>query len=296
MGDREAADMARAWPTCDHDAGRSADERARLGRQLSQIRDRVLAGATLCPGQDVLDLGAGTGLLASAALTEVAPDGRVIAVDRSRAALAEISVAGWSRLHRIVGDAHRIPLACCSVDAVLTRSVLIYVDDLVAALGEIARVLRPGGRLSVCEPINSRRRHNADLVGITAEQLAAIDVLRVRSSTAAPTMAFDENRLTSAVIGAGLTMASLHVEQVTDRLGDHDTVDAYLHRRPHPGAPTPVELVTAKLGPVAAAGYAAAWHHALDEAAPRGGITFSTAVLYLTAVLPRPAPRAPSAG
>ncbi len=293
MGDRDAADTSRTWLTRDRDTGRDADERARLDRLLNEIRDRVLAGAQLCPGQDVLDLGAGTGLLASAALTRVAPRGMVIAVDRSRPALAEISMARGSRLHRVVGDAHRIPLASHTVDAVLTRSVLIYLDDLPAAVREVARVLRPDGWLSVFEPVNSRRRHDADLVGMTAQELATIESLRAQSSAAAPAMmAFDENRLISAVTAAGLIVAGLHVESVTDRLGDHDAVDAYLHRRPHPGAPTPVGLVTAKLGPAAAARYTAAWHHALDQATPRGGITFSTPVLYLTAVLPRSAPRA----
>ncbi len=297
MGDRDAADTARAWLTRDRDVGRDVDERARLDRLLHQIRDRVLAGAQLCPSQDVLDLGAGTGLLASAALTQVAPGGMVIALDRSRAALAEISVARRSSLYRLVGDAQQIPLAGRTVDAVLTRSVLIYLDDLPTALREIARVLRPGGRLSVFEPINGRRQHDGDLADMTAQELAAIDALRAQSSIAAPAMmAFGENRLIAAVTAAGLTVASLHVDQVTDRLGDHAAVDAYLHRRPHPGAPTPVELLTANLGPAAAARYTAAWHHALDQAAPRGGITFSTPVLYLTAVLPRstlPAARCP---
>jgi arsenite methyltransferase len=290
MGDRVADDSARTWLTRDRDAGRNADEQSRLARLLNEIRDRVLTGAQLRPGQAVLDLGAGTGLLASEALRCVAPDGSVIALDRSQPALAEISVAHYpvrSRLYRVGGDVHRIPLACCTVDAVLTRSVLIYLDDLPAVLGEVARVLRPGGRLSVFEPINSRRRHDADLVGMSAQELAAIEVLRAQSSTAASAMmGFDENRLISATTAAGLTMAALQTEWVTDRLGDHGAVDAYLHRRPHPGAPTPVELLTANLGAVVAGRYSEAWHHALDRAAPRGGITFSTPVLYFTAVLP----------
>src|SRR6266545_3723371 len=174
MGDRDAADTARAWLTRDRDVGRDVDERARLDRLLHQIRDRVLAGAQLCPSQDVLDLGAGTGLLA--------------------------------------------------------RAVLIYLDDLPTALREIARVLRPGGRLSVFEPINGRRQHDGDLADMTAQELAAIDALRAQSSIAAPAMmAFGENRLIAAVTAAGLTVASLHVDQVTDRLGDHAAVDAYLH-------------------------------------------------------------------
>ncbi|HKX72608.1 MAG TPA: methyltransferase domain-containing protein [Candidatus Saccharimonadales bacterium] len=289
MSDRAPGDASRTWLKHGRDAGRGTDEQSKVVRLLSEIRDRVLAGAQLRPGQAVLDLGAGTGLLASEALRRVAPNGTVFALDQSQSALAEISVppdSDPSRLRCIVGDAHRIQLASGTVDAVLTRSVLIYLDDLTAVLGEIARVLRPGGRLSVFEPINSRRRHDANLVGMTDEELAAIEALRAQSSMAVPAMmAFDENQLITAVNAAGLTVVARETESVTEQLADHGAVDAYLRRAPHPGAPSPVELLTAGLGVAVARRYVTAWHHALEQAAPRGGITFSTPVLYLTAVL-----------
>lgn len=290
MSDPAPGDASRAWLKHGRDAGRGTDEQSKVNRLLSEIRDRVLAGAQLRPGQAVLDLGAGTGLLASEALRHVAPNGTVFALDQSQSALAEISVppdSDPSRLRCIVGDAHRIQLASGTVDVVLTRSVLIYLDDLPAALAEVARVLRPGGRLSVFEPINSRRRHDANLVGITHQELAAIAALNAQSSTAVPAMmAFDENKLITALNAAGLAVATQETGSVTEQLADHDAVDAYLRRPPHPGAPSPVELLTAGLGAVVANRYVAAWHHALEEADPRVGITFSTPVLYLTAVLP----------
>jgi SAM-dependent methyltransferase len=168
---------------------------------------------------------------------------------------------------------------------VLTRSVLIYLDDLPVVLGEIARVLRPGGRLSVFEPINGERRHDASLVGMADEELAAIQALRAQSSTAVPAMmAFDENKLVSAANAAGLTVVARETEVVTEQLGDHSAVDAYLHRPPHPGALPPVELVAAGFGTAVANRYVAAWHNALQQASPGTGITFSTPVVYLTAV------------
>jgi ubiquinone/menaquinone biosynthesis C-methylase UbiE len=288
MSDPAPGDASGTWLKHGRDAGRGADERSKVVRLLSEIRDRVLAGAQLRPGQAVLDLGAGTGLLASEALRLVAPNGTVFALDQSQSALAEISVPpdyDPSRLRCIVGDAHRIQLASGTVDAVLTRSVLIYLDDLSAALAEVARVLRPGGRLSVFEPINGGRRHDANLVGMTDDELVAIQALRAQASTVVPAMmAFDENKFITAANAAGLTVVARETEAVTEQLGDHSAVDAYLHRPPHPGAPTPVELLTRGLGEAVANRYAAAWHNALDQAAPGVGITFSTPVLYLTAV------------
>ena len=124
-------------------------------RALEASRDRVVAGAELRAGDDVLDLAAGTGDLTFAAHEQIG-DGWVVAVDPSASALEDLlrsaheaNVAGVMYL---VGDIAAIPLPDTSVDACVTRSVLMAAEDLAAAAAEIARVLRPGGRLSSCEP------------------------------------------------------------------------------------------------------------------------------------------------
>jgi SAM-dependent methyltransferase len=129
---------------------------------LSSVRDRVLAGADLQTGQTVLDLGAGTGLLTFGALARVAPHGRVISLDRDPGCLDAISRRAAARgLYRdriqvVAGLADALPLADAAVDAVVVRSVLVYVGDRAAAAGEIRRVLRPGGRVSAFEPLPGR--------------------------------------------------------------------------------------------------------------------------------------------
>ena len=284
MVDQAGTDASQAWLTRDRDTGRDAAEQVRLDHLLAQIREKVLAGAHLRPGQHILDLGASTGLLTTTAAHHVTPGGSTTALDKSATALAAIPAPGAAVLYRVTGDAHHIPLADHTIDAVLTRSVLIYLQDLRLVLREIARVLRPGGRLSVFEPINHRRRHDANLNAMTAQELAAIDALRDRSSSVAPAMmAFTEGRLIAAATAAGMSVTTHHTETITDHLGSHDAVAAYLRRRPHPGAPTPIEQVSANLSPAVAARYRAAWHYALNDAADRG-ITFTTPTLYLTAV------------
>jgi len=282
------ADSAGRWLTRERDAGRDTADRAALTGLLADIRDRVLNAARLRPGHDVLDLGAGTGLLTHAAARAVAPAGSVTAVDQSAAALAEIRTHR-ERIRPVVGDACHLPIADATFDRVVARSVLIYLPDLRAALREVARVLRPEGLLSAFEPVNARRRHDANLDGITPDEIEAIDRLRSSSSpSAGPMMSFDVMPFTDAALHAGFITPAVDETTVTEQLSTHADVDAHLHRRPHPGASSPVDLITRHLGAGTTARYVTAWHRAFDHAADRGGITFTTPVVYVTASIGAP--------
>jgi ubiquinone/menaquinone biosynthesis C-methylase UbiE len=132
-----------------------------LTERLYPIRDAVLAGARLRPGDTVLDVGAGDGLIAFGALEQLGPSGRVIFSDISADLLDHCRTAAAAegmldRCSFILASADRLDgVPATSVDVVTTRSVLIYVKDKAAALREFYRVLRPGGRISLAEPINA---------------------------------------------------------------------------------------------------------------------------------------------
>jgi SAM-dependent methyltransferase len=66
-------------------------------------------------------------------------------------------------LHVVVGDAVSLPIPDECVHAVVARSVLIYVVDKAGAAAEFHRVLRPGGRVSIFEPINIQYEWFADV-------------------------------------------------------------------------------------------------------------------------------------
>jgi arsenite methyltransferase len=127
---------------------------------LSPIRDRVLANARIAVGETVLDVGCGDGLIAFGALPQVGEGGTVIfgdvsqdLLDHARALASDMGFAARCRfVLASADDLSAIPQA--RVDVVTTRSVLIYVADKERALAEFFRVLRPGGRISLFEPIN----------------------------------------------------------------------------------------------------------------------------------------------
>ena len=123
---------------------------------MGGIRDRVLESAQIKEGDTVLDVGCGDGLLAMGALEKVGPNGKVIFSDVSESCIEHCRQFATGNCEFIVAgveDLSAIPDA--SVDAVVIRSVLIYVEDKEKALSEIYRVLKQGGRFSFFEPINS---------------------------------------------------------------------------------------------------------------------------------------------
>ena len=159
-----AREQTDAWPTVRQD-GLRLD---RVLRDRAVDRDAFFAGAAaewdglrrelygerfnlatlaalLSPAAVVADLGCGTGVLAA----EVAPSvARVIGVDDSPAMLraARRRCAGMANVELVKGDLSAVPIGSGSCDAALCVLALTYVADPAAAVGELARVLRPGGR------------------------------------------------------------------------------------------------------------------------------------------------------
>lgn len=127
--------------------------------EIESVADRVLDGARLAPGMTLADVGSGDGLIAFRAIDRIGPTLRVLLTDisvpllRHAESLAtQRGVAGQcSFLQGAADDLAGIGTA--SVDAVTTRAVLAYVADKVAALRAFRRILKPGGRLSIAEPV-----------------------------------------------------------------------------------------------------------------------------------------------
>uniref|UniRef100_A0A7V4G9B7 Demethylmenaquinone methyltransferase n=1 Tax=Desulfobacca acetoxidans TaxID=60893 RepID=A0A7V4G9B7_9BACT len=110
----------------------------------------------LKPGERVLDLCGGTGDLARLAAAQVGPEGRVLVYDLNRAMMAvgrpKAARRGLAdRIHWVEGDAECLALPDAGVDAVVVGFGVRNLAHLEAGLGEMRRVLKPGGRLAVLE-------------------------------------------------------------------------------------------------------------------------------------------------
>jgi len=124
-----------------------------LTPDVVEQRRRVLEALRLAAGESVLDIGSGPGLLAHAMAEAVGPQGRVCGIDRSEAMVAmsrrRCVEQPWTEFER--ADANSLPYPDASFDAAVSTQVYEYVRDISAALAELRRVLRPGGRAVILD-------------------------------------------------------------------------------------------------------------------------------------------------
>jgi demethylmenaquinone methyltransferase/2-methoxy-6-polyprenyl-1,4-benzoquinol methylase len=114
----------------------------------SWYRGKALQRAKLQPGDRVVDVGIGTGLVAREALKIIGPNGQLTGVDPSPGMLGQVALPG---VQLLAGRAEALPCADGSADFISMGYALRHLADLSAAFAEFHRVLRPGGRLLVLE-------------------------------------------------------------------------------------------------------------------------------------------------
>lgn len=231
---------------------------------LEPIRDRVLGAADVGPGAVVLDVGCGDGLLGFGALPLVGDRGRVVFSDvsddlleRCRRIASELGV--FDRCGFVSSSAESLDgVDDVSVDVVVTRSVLIYVEDKAAAFASFRRVLKPGGRISLFEPINRRGTElNRDtLFGYEAAPIQDLvdkvwAVFKASAPPDGPMMGFDETDLLHLAERAGFSDVTVNLElSSSDRpLFAGVGWSQLLAISPNPNAPTFGEALDRALTP-----------------------------------------------
>ena len=182
---------------------------------LGAVRDRILRRAGITNSSILMDVGCGDGLLgfgafeknaelAKVIFTDVSPElveyCRKIATQKGVADRCEFVVSDVSTLAQIADE---------SVDVIVSRAVLMYLTDRGRSFRAFYRVLKPGGRLSICEPVirigyegqpDLLRGTNFDSV---ADLKAQIDSWYQREYPDDPTRDFDADNLMNLAEAAG---------------------------------------------------------------------------------------------
>jgi ubiquinone/menaquinone biosynthesis C-methylase UbiE len=193
--------------------------------RLYPIRDKVLSHIELKDGETLLDVGCGDGLIAFGAL-EKFKSCRVIFSDISEDLLNHAQTLAKEMnlqdrcqfLHASADDLSMLNNE--SADAVTTRSVLIYVSTKQQAFSEFHRVLKPGGQLSIFEPINrfafpepTGRFAGYDVTPVMEIAQKLKDVyLRIQPPDTDPMTDFDERNLVAYAEKAGFREIHLELE------------------------------------------------------------------------------------
>lgn len=118
----------------------------------AQYKRRSLVLLEPRDGDRMLEVGCGNGDDARELARLVAPAGRVTAIDVSRTMVEEAARRGTDGVDFAVGDVHRLEHPDASFDGVRVDRTLQHVADPAGAIGEMARVLKPGRRLVAIEP------------------------------------------------------------------------------------------------------------------------------------------------
>jgi ubiquinone/menaquinone biosynthesis C-methylase UbiE len=271
---------------------------------VDRIRDRVLDGAALQPGMLLVDVGAGDGLIAFGAFERIGPNLHAILADVSmpllrRAEERAIAIGVRDRCTFLHTAAEQLDgVADATADVVIIRAVLAYVADRDTAIRQVLRVLKPGGRVSIAEPVHQDQA--IKLAALTARLQAnpvgpcdrnALLVQRCLSAQLPSTLPdiqklpltnYTERDLVQWFQKGGF--ADIHLELHIDvRKSPAMPWDTYIDTAPHPGAPTLREIFQANFSDAERS----VFEQAIRPDVESGQRIERSTNAYLTAVKPR---------
>lgn len=124
-------------------------EEFNISAGATERRKRISAALGLKPGMHVLDVGSGPGHQAFEMAQVVGSEGHVEGVDSAEGSVdtGTRRCSGFDNVNFTLGDAYNLPYDTSTFDVAMSSQVFEYLDDIPKALGEMFRVLKPGGRV-----------------------------------------------------------------------------------------------------------------------------------------------------
>jgi arsenite methyltransferase len=271
-------DVWATWLRTGRDGGSEQMRAINLAR-LATVRDRILDRAEIQRGDTVLDVGTGQGLLGLAALDRVGPEGHVIFSDVSEPSLDDCRtevgrVGALDRSSFVRASAVDLsPIPAASVDVIVERAVLLFIEDPGSVFDEYHRVLRPGGRLSLGEPLNIWMAVDRPgyLWGYDVREVLDLERKLVEIEQATGTgdkdllCGFDDRDLIDMARDAGFHDIDVQTDLSLASPPARDDLDVFLDTAPNPLASTTRALMEAALTPDEAVRFQAVLGAALRE-------------------------------
>jgi arsenite methyltransferase len=288
------------WVLHDRNGGNEKYEEY-LRAEIQQYIDHLLARAQLEPRMTLLDIGTGNGAVAFRAIEQAGPSLRVILTDISKSLLLHTQ----ARARALAVD-HQCTFIECgaeelrgiadeSVDVVTSRAALAYVGNKTRAIEEFRRVLKPGGRLCLAEPIFQDEAVEVCALRSMVERDGDADPMRhllhrlksaqlpdtVTAIAANPLTNFSERTLFLMLRNAGFfpISAQLHMDFTPSAM---TSWDVFLHSAPHPLAPTPFYILETQFNAEERGRFESALRPVIES---RRGTTFSS-VVHIQATKP----------
>jgi arsenite methyltransferase len=217
-----------------HRHGGNEEHHRQVIEHMKPVRDKVLANARLKNGETLLDVGTGDGLIGFGAIEKVGADGKVIFSDISQQLLDVCKECATEsglidRCDFLKADAIDLStVQSASIDAVTTRSVIIYVKEKQTAFDEFFRVLKKGGHVSMFEPIaklgsefidKSSRYLGYDVGPIKDLMKKIYDLYKNEKDTQSTMGDFDERDLVKMLEKAGFGFIHLELDVTLGNAG-----------------------------------------------------------------------------